>query len=129
KLIRDWKKRVPDSLTLIWNRGTEKQLTKKMADLRKTGFDGITHLQVHVHVGDMNSSEPFTPSGPFLQKLGPELKSRGIVFQVLPWECSDERAFDRLLELGAASFATDYPVVALRAVKHYRERTATHASN
>jgi glycerophosphoryl diester phosphodiesterase len=129
KLIRDWKKRVPESLTLIWNRGTEEQLTKKMAALRKTGFDGITHLQVHVHVGDMNSAEPFTPSSPFLKKLGEELKPRGIVFQVLPWECSDERAFDKLLDLGAASFATDYPEVALRAANRFRQRTAAHASN
>jgi hypothetical protein len=100
-----------------------------MADLRKTGFDGITHLQVHVHVGDMNSSEPFTPSSSFIKKLGPELKSRGIVFQVLPWECSDQRAFDKLLDLGVASFATDYPEVALRAGSQYRERTMAHASN
>src|SRR3954451_12494838 len=129
KLIRDWKKRVPESLTLIWNRGTEEQLSKKMASLRKTGFDGITHLQVHVHVGDMSSAEPFTPSSSFLKKLGEELKPRGVVFQVLPWECSDQRAFDKLLDLGAASFATDYPEVALRAASRFRERTAAHASN
>jgi glycerophosphoryl diester phosphodiesterase len=128
KLIRDWKKRVPESLTLIWNRGTEKQLVKKMADLRKTGFDGITHLQVHVHVGDLASDEPFTPSGSFIKKLGPELKSRGIVFQVLPWECSDQRAFDKLLDLGVASFATDYPEVALHAASRFRERTVAHTS-
>jgi glycerophosphoryl diester phosphodiesterase len=77
----------------------------------------------------MDSVEPFTPSGPFLKKLGEELKQRGVVFQVLPWECSDERAFDKLLELGAASFATDYPEVALRAANRFHERAATHASN
>ena len=51
-----------------------------------------------------------------------ELKSRGIVFQVLPWECSDQRAYEQLLALGAASFATDYPEVTLAAVKHFREK-------
>jgi glycerophosphoryl diester phosphodiesterase len=128
RLIRDWKKRIPESLTLIWNRGTEKQLAKKMADLRKTGFDGITHLQVHVLVGDLKSDEPFAPSSPFLKKLGNELKSHGIVFQVFPWECSDERAFAKLLELGVDSFATDYPEVSLRAVQSFREKTHLSAA-
>jgi glycerophosphoryl diester phosphodiesterase len=123
RLIRDWRKRIPESLTLIWNRGSEKQLTKKMTDLRKTGFDGITHLQIHVKVGDLNSAEPFTPPSPFLKKIGGELKSKSIVFQVLPWECSDERAFAKLLDLGVESFATDYPEVCLRAVRHNREKS------
>src|SRR6185295_13494402 len=32
QLIHDWKKRVPESLTLLWNRGSEEELTKKMDD-------------------------------------------------------------------------------------------------
>lgn len=129
RLIRDWKKRIPESLTLIWNRGTEKQLTKKMADLRKNGFDGITHLQIHVQVGDLRSDEPFTPNSTFLKKIGKELQSRHIVFQVFPWECSDEKAFAKLLALGVESFATDYPEVALRAAKSFRDPSTIGSSN
>ena len=77
------------------------------------------HLQIHVHVGDLASDEPFDPSSQFLRTLGEELKSRGIVFQVLPWECSDPRAYEKLLALGAESFATDYPEVTLDAVQDF----------
>jgi glycerophosphoryl diester phosphodiesterase len=123
KLIRDWKKLVPESHTLLWNRGTEEQLSKKMADLRKTKFAGITHLQIHVQVGDLDSKEPFMPSSDWLRKLGKELKERGIVFQTFSAECKDQRAYEKLLSLGVESFATDYPEVTLAAVKHFRENT------
>jgi glycerophosphoryl diester phosphodiesterase len=123
RLIRDWKKLVPESHTLLWNRGTEEQLANKMADLRKTKFAGITHLQIHVQVGDLNSDEPFMPSSAFLRKLGKELKSRGIVFQTFSAECKEQKVYERLLALGVESFATDYPEVALNSVKSFREKT------
>lgn len=122
RLIREWKKLVPNSLTLLWNGGSEAELKKKMDALRKSDFEGITHLQIHVVVGDLAASEPFMPSSAFLKSLGKELEQRGIVFQVLPWECSDRRAYEQLLALGADSFATDYPEVTLEAVKRFRER-------
>ena len=71
-----------------------------MDELRKADFNGITYLQIHVHVGDLASDEPFKPRSEFLRTLGKELKSRGIVFQVLPWECSDQRAYEKLLGVG-----------------------------
>jgi glycerophosphoryl diester phosphodiesterase len=123
RLIRDWKRRVPESLTLLWNGGSEAELTEKLTAVRDADFDGITHLQIHVHVGDLAADEPFTPSSQFLRIVGEELKSRGIVFQALPWECSDQRAYEKLLELGAESFATDYPETTLKAVKEFRKRS------
>lgn len=36
RLLRNWKKLVPESQTLLWNRGTEQQLEKKLNDLRRT---------------------------------------------------------------------------------------------
>jgi glycerophosphoryl diester phosphodiesterase len=122
-LIRDWKKLVPESLTLIWNRGTEKQLTKKLNDLRNSHFIGITHLQIHVQVGDLNSDEPFMPSSALLKKLGQELQFQDIVFQTFSAECKDQKVYEKLLALGVQSFATDYPEVVLSAVKHFRETT------
>ena len=47
-------------------------------------------------------------------------KDRGIVFQILPWECSNREAYVKLLELGAASFATDYPAATLAAVEQFQ---------
>jgi glycerophosphoryl diester phosphodiesterase len=121
-LIQVWKKLVPKSQTLLWNGGTEQELIDKMAAVRKANFDGITYLQIHVHVGDLASDEPFDPSSKFLRDVGKELKSRGIVFQTLPWECADVHAFEKLLELGSASFATDHPINTLQAVRNFRER-------
>ena len=122
-LIRDWKRRVPESLTLLWNGGSGAELRKKLAAVRDADFEGITHLQIHVRVGDLASEDPFMPSTGFLRTTGKELKSRGIVFQTLPWECSDRGAYLKLLELGVESFATDYPEVTLDAVAEFRERT------
>jgi len=123
RLIRDWKKLVPESLTLLWNRGTEEQLTKKMDDLRKTHFAGVTHLQIHVQVGDLNSEEPFMPSSKFLKALGKELQYQDIVFQTFSAECKDQKAYEKLLALGVESFATDYPEVVLSAVRSFREKS------
>jgi glycerophosphoryl diester phosphodiesterase len=122
-LIRQWKHRVPESLTLIWNGGTEAELEKRLAAIRAKDFEGITHLQIHVKVvGDPADAEPFVPSIAFLEKVRDELKDRGIVFQVLPWENADPAVYRRLLELGAESFATDYPQVTVDAVREFHKR-------
>jgi glycerophosphoryl diester phosphodiesterase len=127
ELISRWKTLVPESMTLIWNSGDEKELTRKINALRKRNFDGITHLQIHVKVADVGSDEPFSPPSAFISQLGEEMERRGIVFQVLPWECSDPRAYERLLELGVDSFATDYPEVTLGAVRSFREKLQQRA--
>lgn len=122
-LIRKWKQRVPESLTLIWNGGTEAEIKKRLDDIRAKDFEGLTHLQIHVKViGDPADAEPFVPSIAFLESVRDELKERGIVFQVLPWENADPAVYERLLELGAESFATDYPDVTVDAVKKFKSR-------
>jgi glycerophosphoryl diester phosphodiesterase len=122
-LIRKWKQRVPESLTLIWNGGTEAELKQRLDDIRAKDFEGLTHLQIHVKViGDPADAEPFVPSIAFLESVRDELKARGIVFQVLPWENADPAVYKRLLELGAESFATDYPDVTVDAVKKFKSR-------
>jgi glycerophosphoryl diester phosphodiesterase len=128
ELIRNWKRRVPESKTLLWNGGSEAELKTKLDALRKTDFDGITHLQIHVRVGDLSGNEPFTPSREFLKSVDKELEKHGIVFQVLPWKCSDQRAYEQLLALGVDSFATDYPEVTLRAVRTFRKQNSNEAA-
>ncbi len=118
---------MPESMTLLWNGGSEEELAKKMDVLRKCDFEGITHLQIHVQVGDLASSEPFKPSRRFIKLLGDELAERGVVFQVLPWECDDPRAYEKLLELGVDSFATDYPDITLTTVHRHQNRQPRQA--
>lgn len=118
-VIREWKTLVPDSGTLNWMGGTEKELGDKLAALRQAQFEGVTQLQVHVRRKD----GALTPSKTFLVATGRELRERGILFQVLPWGADDEATYRELLESGVASFATDYPEVTLRAVRaHYEAK-------
>jgi glycerophosphoryl diester phosphodiesterase len=123
QLIRDWKKRMPQSLSLLWNGGKEAALRKKLAAVRAANFEGITFLQIHVHVADdLNATDPFDPSTAFLKEVRDELKQHHVVFQVLPWECDNPEAYRKLLELGVESFATDYPRMTLQVVREFEQK-------
>ncbi|MCC7337130.1 MAG: hypothetical protein IT422_18720 [Pirellulaceae bacterium] len=124
-LLRRWKKLLPNSGTLLWIPGTEKQKRATMEAARKTDFDGITQLQIHVRMPgdatDIQPGEPFSPSRQFLGEVSSELAERGILFQTLPYGASDAVTYAQLLDAGLASFATDYPDVTLNAVREYYE--------
>lgn len=47
------------------------------------------------------------------------MRAHGILFQTLPWKQKDAKVFHRLMDLGCASFATDYPDAAQAAVSDY----------
>lgn len=126
--LREWKALLPDSQTLLWMRGTESSLEEQLAKLRTDGFAGITQLQVHIHPAERpTDDEPFAVSRRFLRALGEELRTHGILFQALPFT-SDASVYARLLDLGVASFATDYPDVTAREIDAYyatRRTTST----
>jgi glycerophosphoryl diester phosphodiesterase len=118
-VVREWKGLVPESGTLLWMGGTEKELEAKLADVRGLKFEGVTQLQIHVRpteAGDL------TPSPEFLTKVGRELRAHDILFQTLPWGTTEPKVYWRLLDLGVASFATDYPEITLAAVRKYYEQ-------
>lgn len=122
-LIRRWMKLAPNSATLHWMGGTEKQLTERLAKLREADFADIAQLQVHVRILDNGN---FTPSEKFLARTGDELRRHRILFQALPWESKDPQVFWRLMDLGVASFATDFPEVTMKAVgDYYQQRSKT----
>lgn len=114
-IIREWKRLAPRSSTLHWMGGTEEQLAARLAALRKTGFADITQLQIHIGV----SAAGITPSDRFLIAAGEELRSHGILFQALPMMNKDPKLFQHLMNLGVASFATDYPDVVMNAIRDY----------
>jgi glycerophosphoryl diester phosphodiesterase len=126
-VIREWKRLVPGSDTLLWMGGTEEQLRQRLADLRAAGFEGVTQLQVHVRLNtNAPAAEPFNLSRAFLRATGEELRARGILYQALPWGVAEPRVYWQLLDLGLMSFATDHPDVTLRAVRDYCARRAAH---
>jgi glycerophosphoryl diester phosphodiesterase len=117
--IRHWKQLAPKSGTLHWMGGTEKTLAARLADLRKTNFADITQLQIHVRTVESDQAKSFTPSNSFLIKTGEELRRHGILFQTLPWGRSDALVYRELMDLGVASFATDYPEVTMQVIRDY----------
>jgi glycerophosphoryl diester phosphodiesterase len=123
KLISRWKELLPDSHTLLWMGGSEAELTARLARVYAGQVPGVTQLQIHVRVGAQADGNPLSPSPEFLARAAGELRRRGILFQVLPWGCRDGAVYRRLLELGAASFATDEPLVTLEAVWAFRNRS------
>jgi len=114
-VIRRWKALAPESSTLHWMGGPEEQLGKRFAALRQTGFADITQLQIHVRP----KGEGITPSPGFLAEAGRELRERGILFQAFAYDAARPSDFWRLLDLGVASFATDSPDLAMRAIREY----------
>lgn len=118
-VIRRWKSLAPESSTLHWMGGAEEELAKRFEALRKTNFADITQLQIHVRTKGKGKDQVLTPSPEFLRAAGGELRRHGITFQTLPWGSKDPRLFWRLMDLGAASFATDYPDVTMKAIRDY----------
>ena len=114
--IERWKKVAPTSFTLHWMGGKEEKLTERLDLLKENQFRGVDQLQIHVNI---SKDGVFYPSEDFLRKTGDLLRQYNILFQVLPWEGKTEDVYRRLLDLGAASFATDYPDAAMRAITRY----------
>jgi glycerophosphoryl diester phosphodiesterase len=128
--IRHWKSLVPESDTLLWMSGPEKAKRAQIDELRKTNFDGVTQIQVHVRLPgdakDIQLGEPFSPSRAFLTELSVELAQHGILFQTLPYGAKDATIYMQLLDVGLASFATDHPEITLKAVRdYYSQRKGT----
>jgi hypothetical protein len=116
KIIREWMRLAPESATLHWMGGTKKELAERFEELRKTKFADVTQLQIHVRTDDAGV---MTPSEAFLLKAGEELREHGILFQALAWEHQDAEIHWRLMDLGVASFATDYPDAVMQAIRDY----------
>ncbi len=57
-----------------------------------------------------------------MEQTRDELAEHGVIFQLLPWKNNDPAVFTYLLELGAKSFATDYPEVTFNAVQEFQKK-------
>jgi glycerophosphoryl diester phosphodiesterase len=116
KQIRQWMRLAPDSATLHWMGGTEAELAKRLAELEKVQFADVTQLQIHVRT---DKAGVMSPSAEFLLKTGETLRKHGVLFQALAWEHDDAEIHWRLMDLGVASFATDYPDKVMQAIRDY----------
>jgi glycerophosphoryl diester phosphodiesterase len=127
--LREWKALVPDSETLLWMHGNESKLSKEFEDLRRTKFEGITQVQIHVYpketkdtwappTDESSPENPFRLTNEFLLKTGEDLRAHGVLFQTFPYT-ADPKVYATLLDLGVMSFATDHPDIAMRELKNY----------
>ncbi len=131
--LKLWRQLAPRSRTLHWMGGPrnwtspspdpttdpQAQLAQRIEALRAVRFAGIDQLQIHVNT---SPEGVFFPSETFLRETGRALREHGILFQTLPWGENDPRVFHRLLDLGCASFATDFPDAAIEAIRGYYQR-------
>ena len=118
--LRQWKKLLPHSKTLLWMGENEPRLRERMAELRATAFADITQLQIHVNVQDLTAPEPFAPTSVFLRDVTTEIRPKGILFQVLVKGSDNPQAYRKLMDLGVESFATDDPLVTLEVMREHR---------
>lgn len=125
-IIRAWKRLAPTSATLHWMGGSEAELAKRLADLERTKFADITQLQIHVRTAEDGT---LTPSPQFLLEAGEQLRKHGVVFQSLAWDRKDPEIHWELMDLGVASFATDYPDVVMQAIRDYYAQGVAADSN
>ncbi len=115
--LKEWKRVAPRSKTLHWMGGKEADIGRRLAVLREVKFASIDQLQIHVRVNDQGV---ITPREAFLRRTGDELRRHGILFQMLSWTQGDKpETYRRLLDLGCASFATDYPKETMNAIRAY----------
>lgn len=114
--ITRWKKLAPTSKTLHWMGGSEEKLAERLHVLEEGGFAAVDQLQIHVRTGEDGR---FSPSDDFLRQSGDRLRKHGVLFQTLPWNGSEGTVYQKLMDLGCASFATDFPDVTMRAVQEY----------
>jgi glycerophosphoryl diester phosphodiesterase len=120
ELLRNWKKLVPESMTLNWLGGTEAELKPRVEKLRAEKFADLTQVQLHVRLNTNSASaEPFNLSRDFLRSVGTELRRHGVTFQSLPWGVAEPEIYWQLLDLGVMAFATDHPEVTVKAVQDY----------
>lgn len=118
-ILQDWKKVAPTAQTLHWMGGTQEKLQQRLDDLEKVKFADVDQLQIHVHIAKDGT---ISPSEAFLEKQGEVLRKYGVLYQVFPWESQDPEIFWKMMDLGVASFTTDYPEPTMKAIRVYYEQ-------
>jgi glycerophosphoryl diester phosphodiesterase len=118
--LKEWKRVAPRSQTLHWMGGKQEEIERRLAVLREVEFACIDQLQIHTRIGN---DGVISPSEEFLRRTGDELRRYGILFQTFPQTQGDKpETYHRLLNLGFASFGTDYPEQTMNAIKAYYDK-------
>ncbi|MCB5424367.1 hypothetical protein H0274_03775 [Altererythrobacter sp. CC-YST694] len=106
-LIQQWRRRVPDSQTMIWMGGTQTEIEAILNTLRTTDFKDV--YIVHMHYRPVPGTEAFNMSDRFMLDVQAELSAKGIILQVQPWNIEDPLIYERLFSIGIRNVGTDFP--------------------
>ena len=130
----DWNRATGGGKTLIWI-GTwpkpkhtaedvarfEAHFEKKMDEMRKNGFKGVSAVSLHTYY-DPKAKEQFVPSVSYLRKVIDEFHAHGIPVCSIPFEGGDtEEVYFKLFEMGCDGFSTDYPSVMFSVIGKLKE--------
>jgi glycerophosphoryl diester phosphodiesterase len=125
--LKKWKLLVPESQTLLWvGSPSDAGLEKKLEPVRAANYEGVTQVQIHVHLREgleIRRDQPnlFVESDDYLRARGEEFRKHGLVYQTLPYGkgADSPEVYWKLLDLGFMSFATDHPHVTWDVIKKY----------
>jgi len=106
-LIREWRRRVPKSQTMIWMGGSQAEINAVLDSLRASRFDGV--YIVHMHYRPVPGTGAFNMSDQFMLNVQSELAAEGVVVQVQPWNIEDPLIYERLFGIGIRNLGTDFP--------------------
>ena len=81
--LRTWKTLVPESQTLLWvGSNSDAGLEKKLEPVRAANFEGVTQVQIHVHLREeietirRDQANLFAESDDYLRARGAEFRQR-----------------------------------------------------
>ena len=130
----DWSRATDGGKTLIWI-GTwpkpkhtaediarfEAHFEKKMDEMRKNGFKGVSAVSLHTYY-DPKAEEQFVPRVSYLRKIIDEFHAHGIPVCSIPFEGGEtEEVYFKLFEMGCDGFSTDYPSVMFSVIRKLKE--------
>ena len=116
-LIRQWRQLIPEAQTMIWMGGSQEEIQKKLTVLRQAQF-ADTYI-VHLHYKPTGKSGAYQLSDQCMLTVRDELKAKGIILQIMPWDIEDPAIYKRLFKLGLDSIGTDYPDMILPLLRRY----------
>ncbi|CAM3420339.1 glycerophosphodiester phosphodiesterase [Marinicrinis lubricantis] len=120
---RRMKQIASDVRSMLWIGGKAEQIKEKFELARRSSFDGLDQVQLHLNLlNDPQGDWRYTLEPEFLEYALQVTSSCGIELEVLPFSF-DERSIHLLLQLGIQWFATDEPSLFVTYVRSWQKST------
>lgn len=111
-LIREWKKRIPESLTMMWMGTKQIDIEEKISMLHTAEFKNISIIQVYFVANKEAQNGKILSNAEFLAGKRKQVEVHDILFMVFSWKDDRPEVYHELKDLGIRAFASDYPDMA-----------------